>query len=69
LLQASGELKAVRTLEQRRPRMVKRRNSPFESHDRKRAGKTAIDATPTLLKPKAWSDPVHPKSVARWAMS
>jgi hypothetical protein len=67
LLKACGALKAVRTLNQRAPRMVKRRNSPYASHDRKRKGRAAINCAPTILPPKTWGDPAHRRSVARWA--
>ena len=37
LLQASGCIRATRTLNRRSPRMVKRRNSPYAGHDRDRS--------------------------------
>jgi hypothetical protein len=69
LLQASARLRAVRTLGERRPRMVKRRNSPFASHDRRAVKRTPLDSRISMLQPKAVVDPVHRRSVARWALN
>jgi hypothetical protein len=63
----ASRLLAVRTQRQRRPRQVKRRNSPYASYDRHLQRSTPIDPTPTMLSPKALCDPVRPRSVARWA--
>jgi hypothetical protein len=42
--------------------MVKRRNSPFPSHDRTAAIRVPIDCTPTLLKPGRITKPRKPKT-------
>jgi hypothetical protein len=49
--------------------MVKRRNSPFASHDRQAVKRTPLDSTISMLQPKAVVDPVHRRSVARWAIN
>jgi hypothetical protein len=51
LLKAGAKLKAVRTLNKRRVRMVKRRNSPYASFDQNRSRNVPVDSTPTLLTP------------------
>ena len=46
---ASSKLLAVRTTMKRSPRMVKRKNSPYKSHDRKAKTRVPAEATPTPL--------------------
>ncbi len=41
-------LHATRTLNRRSPRMVKRRNSPYASHDRNAKTRVPIDCTPQM---------------------
>jgi hypothetical protein len=50
VLQASANAKAVRTLDQQRPRMVKRRNSAYAPFKRPRT-RVACDFTPSLSPP------------------
>jgi len=50
VLQTSANAKAVRTLGQQRPRMVKRRNSAYASFKRPRKN-FACDFMPSLSKP------------------
>jgi hypothetical protein len=50
VLQTSANAKAVRTLDQQRPRMVKRRNSAYAPFKRPRTN-VACDFTPLLSKP------------------
>ena len=42
-------LRATRTLNRRSPRMVKRRNSPYASHDRTAKTGVPIDCTPSMV--------------------
>jgi hypothetical protein len=49
-MQASARAKAVRTLDQQRPRMVKRRNSAYAPFRRPRT-QLACDFTPALSPP------------------
>lgn len=42
-------LRATRTLNRRSPRMVKRRNSPYASHNRNLPIRVPIDCTPIIL--------------------
>ena len=51
LLEASAAKRATRTLHKRSPRMVKRRNSPYASHDRNARTQVPIDCTPAMLGP------------------
>jgi hypothetical protein len=50
VLQASACAKAVRTLDQQRPRMVKRRNSAYAPFKRPRT-RVACDFTPAMSPP------------------
>jgi hypothetical protein len=52
LLKESAKLTATRTINKRTPRMVKRRNSPYASHDRTQPKKQTIDCTPHPLPPQ-----------------
>ncbi len=49
MLAESALLRATRTLNRRSPRMVKRRNSPYASHNRNLPIRVPIDCTPTIL--------------------
>jgi hypothetical protein len=49
--------------------MVKRRNSPYANHDRQVVKRTTLDSTISMLPPKAEVDPIHRRSVARWAVN
>jgi hypothetical protein len=42
-------LRATRTLNRRSPRMVKRRNSPYASHNRKLPIRVPIDCMPIIV--------------------
>jgi hypothetical protein len=48
--------------------MVKRRNSPFASHDRQAVKRTPRDSTISMLPPKAQVDPPRRRSVTPWAI-
>lgn len=50
MLQASARAKAVRTLDQQRPRMVKRRNSAYAPFKRPRT-RVDCDFTPAMSAP------------------
>jgi hypothetical protein len=49
LLDTAATLHAVRTKSRRSPRMVKRRNSPYASFDRKTPRRVPIDWTPAVI--------------------
>jgi hypothetical protein len=53
LLQACRKLRAVRSLGLRNPRMVKRRNSPFASHNRFLKKKVRANYAPVIIDPPA----------------
>jgi hypothetical protein len=46
-------LRATQTLNRRSPRMVKRRNSPYKSHDRGANTRVLMDCTPHAAPPMA----------------
>jgi hypothetical protein len=62
-MRASAKAKAVRTLDQQRPRMVKRRNSPFAPFKRPRTA-TTCDFTP-VVNPPAGSRMVRTKRTVK----
>ena len=66
-MQVSARLRAVRTLGQQAPRMVKRRHSPYASHDRQAPKRRLMQVTPVLRAPLADVAPAGKRSVARWA--
>jgi hypothetical protein len=51
VLKKSASLKCASSKGKCNPRMVKRRHSPYASHDRSRQLNQAADFTPTQLKP------------------
>ena len=51
LLTQCAKLKAVRTINKRSPRMVKRRNSPYASFNRQAERKQAFDPMPVVTPP------------------
>jgi hypothetical protein len=51
VLDESAMLRATRTLNRRSPRMVKRRNSPYASHNRNLPIRVPIDCTPVTVGP------------------
>ena len=51
LLDAAARLRATRTLGKQTPRMVKRRNSPYVSHDRSALIRVDMNCEPKMLDP------------------
>jgi hypothetical protein len=51
LLQQAAKLRCVSSRGRTNPRMVKRRHSPYASHDRSRRQSAQKDFTPRLLAP------------------
>ena len=69
LLDACRKLRAVRTLGRRNSRMVKRRNSPFKSHDRHLAKHVPADTTPRIIEPPTMhrsQQPMRPHLMRRF---
>jgi len=58
VLEESGRLRATQTHDRRSPRMVKRRNSPYASHDPDAPTRVPIDCTPQTV-------PAMPVSAAK----
>jgi len=50
-LDAAARLRATRTLGKHTPRMVKRRNSPYASHDRSVRIRLDLNCEPKMLDP------------------
>jgi hypothetical protein len=50
-LDAAARLRATRTLGKQTPRMVKRRNSPYPSHDRSARIRIDMNCEPKMLDP------------------
>lgn len=53
LLEACARIRATRTLNKRSPRMVKRRHSPYATHDRRAPTRVPTDCTPKIIGPPA----------------
>jgi hypothetical protein len=51
LLDAAARLRATRTLGKQTPRMVKRRNSPYASHNRSALIRVDMNREPKMLDP------------------
>jgi hypothetical protein len=56
-LDAAARLRATRTLGKQTPRMVKRRNSPYASHDRSARIRVDMNCEPKMLDPPR----LHPR--------
>jgi hypothetical protein len=68
VLEACRKLKAVRSQGVRNPRMVKRRNSPFASHNRFLKKKVPADYAPEIMEPpepKPGGQPMRPHLMRR----
>ena len=59
VLRESAMLHATHTLNRRSPRMVKRRNSPYASHDRTARTRVPIDCTPCMVPPPQQPAPIE----------